>query len=345
MGKMTVALSTLPLLACLSGCASGAKKTIAEQQAQLATLQARANELTVQVHDRDAKVSALESAKTDAEAKAKELSEKLAAAQAQVDSLQGSNKELSKSLEADKGALGAQVKQAVAEKDKLAKQLSDLSKDRARLAARLARLAREEKAAREQAQALQSAADAAKAAEKEKAAAAAQARDARLARVHEEMGGLADAALKQIEAEQAGVEQKGEAIELTLREPLLFEPQQAKLTDAGAALLDRVGAALRALPQRPVRVEGHSDNSRIKWELFGRFTSHWDLSAARATAVARYLHEHAGLDPRLLTPVAYGEWRPVKPNDTQEGRAANSRVVIVVEPPAQPESAAPQEKP
>jgi chemotaxis protein MotB len=147
------------------------------------------------------------------------------------------------------------------------------------------------------------------------------------------MGKLADAVLKEIESEQAGVDQKGEAIELTLREPLLFAPQQAKLTDAGIALLDKVGNALRELPRRAVRVEGHSDNSRIKWELFGRFTSHWDLSAARATAVARYLHEHSGLDPRLLTASGFGEFRPAKGNDTEAGRAANRRIVVVLEPP------------
>jgi chemotaxis protein MotB len=100
------------------------------------------------------------------------------------------------------------------------------------------------------------------------------------------------------------------------------------------ALLDRVGRALQALAPSAVRVEGHSDNSAIKWDLFGRFTSHWDLSAARATAVARYLHEHSGLDPRRLTASGFGEFRPVKGNDTPAGREANRRVVLAIDPAA-----------
>jgi chemotaxis protein MotB len=122
---------------------------------------------------------------------------------------------------------------------------------------------------------------------------------------------------------------------LTLQEPLLFKPQQAKLTEDGVALLDRVGRAVLALKPGAVRVEGHSDNSTIKWELFGSFTSHWELSAARATAVAGYLHEHTGLDPRHLTASGFGEFHPVQGNDTPEGRAANRRIVLVIEPAAQ----------
>jgi chemotaxis protein MotB len=48
--------------------------------------------------------------------------------------------------------------------------------------------------------------------------------------------------------------------------------------------------------------------------------------------VARWLHEHAGLDPARLSAAGFGEFRPAKPNDTPEGRAANRRGVIVVSP-------------
>ena len=84
--------------------------------------------------------------------------------------------------------------------------------------------------------------------------------------------------------------------------------------------------------KREILVEGHSDNSVFKKGLLGGYEGHWELTAARATAVARWLHEHAGLDPARLSSAGYGEFRPSKPNDSPEGRAANRRVTLVVTP-------------
>jgi chemotaxis protein MotB len=327
MKRTSIAL--LGLAVGLSACASGNKK-ISEQQAQIASLESRANLLTGQGLEKDQKLAAVEAEKAELDGKVKELEGKVAAAQAQIDSLQQSNKALSKSLEANQGDMGAQLKQAIEEKDKLAKRLNEVSRERGAVERQRASAAAKLAALKTEAAGLSQKLDAAKAA----AAQAETERSAHLAQVHDDMGKLADSVLKEIESEQAAVEQKGDTIELTLREPLLFEAQQAKITEPGTALLERVGNALRALPKRAVRVEGHSDNSPIKWELFGRFTSHWDLSAARATAVARYLHEHSGLDPRELTASGFGEFRPAKGNDKPEGRAANRRIVLVVEPEA-----------
>ena len=320
-------LALLGLIAAVSACGSANKK-ISEQQAELASLESKANLLTAQGLEKDQKLAAAETEKAELDGKLKELESKVAAAQSQIDSLQQSNQALSKSLEADKGDLGGQLKTAVEEKDKAAKQVFQLSKEKGALERQRASLSGKLAALKAQLEAAKAQADAAKAAADELE----KARSARLAQTHEDMGKLADAVLKELESEQAAVEQKGETIELTLREPLLFSPQQAKLSDDGGALLERLGNALHALGSRAVRVEGHSDNAPIKWELFGRFTSHWDLSAARATAVARYLHEHGGLDPRRLTASGFGEFRPAKSNATPEGRAVNRRVVIVVEP-------------
>ena len=95
--------------------------------------------------------------------------------------------------------------------------------------------------------------------------------------------------------------------------------------------MDRLSRSLQALGSRGVRVEAHSDNAPIKAGLFGGFSSHWDLSSARAAAVARFLQER-GLDPRRLTAAGFGEFRPAAGNDTPEGREANKRLVLVVEP-------------
>ena len=106
--------------------------------------------------------------------------------------------------------------------------------------------------------------------------------------------------------------------------------------DDGAALLEKLGKALKALGARDLRVSAHADNAPVKKGLLGGYEDAWALTAARAAAVARWLHEHAGLDPARLRAEGDGEFRPVKPNDSADGRAANRRVVISVDAAATP---------
>jgi chemotaxis protein MotB len=74
-------------------------------------------------------------------------------------------------------------------------------------------------------------------------------------------------------------------------------------------------------------VEGHTDNTPMKG---GRYGSNWALSTARATAVLQLFLEKHGFDPSHVSAAGYGEFRPVAPNETKEGRARNRRVDIVV---------------
>jgi len=61
-----------------------------------------------------------------------------------------------------------------------------------------------------------------------------------------------------------------------------------------------------------------------------RFGSNWELSAARAVAVARAF-QAAGLAPERLSAAGYGEHRPVASNETAEEKARNRRVEILME--------------
>lgn len=78
---------------------------------------------------------------------------------------------------------------------------------------------------------------------------------------------------------------------------------------------------------REIRIEGHTDNVPIH---NARFSSNWDLSAARATATVRLLIQSYSLRPELLGASGYAEYRPVANNDSPQGRAANRRVDIVI---------------
>ncbi|MFQ5454453.1 MAG: flagellar motor protein MotB, partial [Candidatus Zixiibacteriota bacterium] len=74
-------------------------------------------------------------------------------------------------------------------------------------------------------------------------------------------------------------------------------------------------------------IEGHSDDRPINTLLF---PSNWELSTSRATQVVRYFIDNYGLPPNKISALGYGEYRPVKPNNSIENRAKNRRVDIVI---------------
>ncbi|MBI4510280.1 MAG: OmpA family protein [Deltaproteobacteria bacterium] len=74
-------------------------------------------------------------------------------------------------------------------------------------------------------------------------------------------------------------------------------------------------------------IEGHTDNRPIRG---GKFKSNWELSTARATHVVAKAIENYKVDPGRLSAAGYGEFRPLADNNTEDGRAKNRRVDIVV---------------
>jgi len=109
-----------------------------------------------------------------------------------------------------------------------------------------------------------------------------------------------------------------------LAEKVLFPSGSATLAKDGKGTLAKVADAFKDLKDRIVRVEGHTDNLPIQ---SAAFPSNWELSAARAIAVVRFL-QGAGVDPGKLAAAGYAEWQPIAGNDTPEGRAQNRRIEI-----------------
>jgi len=106
----------------------------------------------------------------------------------------------------------------------------------------------------------------------------------------------------------------------------LFPPGEAILgSEANAAL--RAVAAVIADSDFPIMVEGHTDSNPINTL---RFPSNWELSSARASSVVRLFIE-SGVSPGRLTAAGYADQRPVAGNDSEEGRARNRRVAIMLE--------------
>lgn len=127
------------------------------------------------------------------------------------------------------------------------------------------------------------------------------------------------------------VTQLRERLTLSMVEKILFDSGSAEIKKEGKKVLDRVAEILKNVKDRQINVEGHTDNVPISPRLVHKFPTNWELSTQRATNVVRYLQEK-GIDPTILSATGYGEYRPVAPNDTEEGRSKNRRIEIVLVP-------------
>lgn len=112
---------------------------------------------------------------------------------------------------------------------------------------------------------------------------------------------------------------------------ILFASGEAGVKKEGLAVLKRVVDILKTVDDKNIRIEGHTDNVPITSRLARVYPTNWELAAARAINVARYLQEQ-GIDPVILSATAFGEYQPVADNATPEGRAKNRRIAIILLP-------------
>jgi len=125
---------------------------------------------------------------------------------------------------------------------------------------------------------------------------------------------------------QLQVRQYKDMLTVEVAEQLFFDSGKAALKDQGKDVLKRVGEALKGYEDKVIRVVGHTDNVPI---ATAQFPSNWELSAARATTVVRFL-QSSGVAPERLTASGRGEFDPVASNDDAEGRRKNRRIEITL---------------
>jgi chemotaxis protein MotB len=135
---------------------------------------------------------------------------------------------------------------------------------------------------------------------------------------------------KEIKSGQVQIKQAKNILQLTIAEQLFFDTGKAEIKPEGQAVLRRIGPILKKIPEKNVRVEGHTDNVPIGPSLSVQFPTNWELGAARAVNVVRFLQKEPGLDPLRLSAVSYGQYRPVASNKTEGGRAKNRRIEIIL---------------
>ena len=123
------------------------------------------------------------------------------------------------------------------------------------------------------------------------------------------------------------VVRRDHGISLEIADVILFESNKAALRSQAGEVLSRLAVTLQGIGESEIAVEGHTDDRPIKG---GRFLSNWELAAARANAVTRFLLEQ-GFAPSQLRSVSYADTHPVADNRTAEGRAENRRVSLRVD--------------
>jgi chemotaxis protein MotB len=124
-------------------------------------------------------------------------------------------------------------------------------------------------------------------------------------------------------AKTVSVDKEKDGVFLRMESGALFGSGEAALRPEAREVLRYLSQITRELNVGVV-VAGHADNQPIR---DGRFASNWELSAARAAGVARYLVMD-GHPPTRIKVESYGEFQPIADNETPEGRARNRRVEL-----------------
>jgi chemotaxis protein MotB len=144
--------------------------------------------------------------------------------------------------------------------------------------------------------------------------------------------GLEDEMRNDLESKDVTISKLQGKLTVNILDRVLFDSGEDELKPDGQAVLLKIAAFLAQHPELKIHVIGHTDNVPIRGNARNRFPTNWELSTARAVAAVRFLTERAGVDPRRLGAVGYGEYRPVADNATPEGRARNRRIAITILP-------------
>lgn len=130
------------------------------------------------------------------------------------------------------------------------------------------------------------------------------------------------------EVDSGEVEMKLESrgLVIDLREAAFFASGDDRLAAGSYPILAKIAAEMQTMPNQ-VRLEGHTDSVPIH---NSRFRSNWELSAARAIALLEALADRFQVARARMAIAGYGENAPADRNDTEEGRAHNRRVAVVL---------------
>ena len=137
---------------------------------------------------------------------------------------------------------------------------------------------------------------------------------------------------EQIASQVIKLEEMEGKLKVTFVDKILFNSGSVQINPRGQELLLEFAESFRQNGSQNIVVEGHTDDVNVGAALKRRFPSNWELSTARAAAVARFFQEKAGLEPTRLAATGYSYFHPVALNDSEEGRSQNRRIEIILVP-------------
>jgi chemotaxis protein MotB len=132
----------------------------------------------------------------------------------------------------------------------------------------------------------------------------------------------------QLAAHSVSIHMGRDGLVISLREAGFFASGSATPSAATLGTLRQVAASLEGSPY-DLRIEGHTDSLPIH---SAEFDSNWELSTTRATSIARLMLDLKALPPDQISAAGYAGFHPVASNETEEGRAENRRVDLVLVP-------------
>ncbi len=137
-------------------------------------------------------------------------------------------------------------------------------------------------------------------------------------------------ALLNYEGRGLTVEKRNGKIYISMENKLLFKSGKWDIESKGKSAILQLSKVLELNPNISILIEGHTDN--IPYTSRGDLKSNWDLSTKRATAVVQILLENDQILPQNLTAAGRGEFLPIAPNSSVEGRASNRRIEVILSP-------------
>ena len=140
---------------------------------------------------------------------------------------------------------------------------------------------------------------------------------------------LSDALLN-FEDKGLTVEARDGKVYVSMENKLLFRSGSWTVGVEGRLAIEELGNVLADNPDIAILIEGHTDN--VPYRGKGPLKGNWDLSTKRATAIVKQLLENPDILAQNLTAAGRGEYLPIAPNSTREGRADNRRIEVVLSP-------------
>lgn len=126
-----------------------------------------------------------------------------------------------------------------------------------------------------------------------------------------------------------GTKLTGEGLLITISTDVTFDSGSAQVKAHGIEIAKEIANVLSTDPPHEIVINGHADDRPMNNE---QFASNWELSAMRAIQFMYILLDESEIDPKFFSARGYGEFQPIVPNTSEENRAKNRRVEVLIQP-------------